>query len=57
MVKLSGYAILKTLALLIFFGAFMFILLRLIFTGRSRYDDAAKIPLDDESGRSRESGP
>jgi len=56
MLELSGYAILKTLALLIFFGAFMFILLRLIFTGRTRYDEAAKIPLDDESGRSRESG-
>jgi len=56
MLELSGYAILKTLALLIFFGAFMFILLRLIFAGRTRYDEAAKIPLDDESGRSRESG-
>ena len=53
---MSGYAILKTLALLIFFAAFMFILLRLVFGGRKRYDEAARIPLDDESKRSRESG-
>ena len=48
---MSGYSLLKTTALLIFFGAFVIILLRLVFSSRTKYDEAARLPLDDEKDR------
>ena len=42
---LSGYA---EIALLIFFGVFVAIALRLVFSKSRTYTDAARMPLEDE---------
>ncbi len=47
---MSAMALLKIAALVVFFGGFMFILLRLIFGGRARYEAAARIPLEEDTG-------
>jgi len=39
---------LKTIALLVFFGAFMLIVVWLIFSNRGAHDRAARIPLEDD---------
>ncbi len=41
-------ALIKKVMLLIFFAAFMAIVIRLILTRSDRYSDAARIPLDDD---------
>jgi cbb3-type cytochrome oxidase subunit 3 len=47
----GSYSILKTAALVIFFAAFVIILLRLVFSSRTKYDEAARLPLDDGKER------
>lgn len=42
---LAGYA---EIALLIFFLVFFIVALRVLFSGKTRFDDAAHLPLDDE---------
>jgi hypothetical protein len=45
----SGLALYAEIALLLFFGVFVVIGLRLLFTRSATFDRAARMPLDDES--------